>query len=183
MNLLWAATFLLMAFRQGRDGSWVGAGLHVAFALAFLVRRPERRAASSTDLLAALPSLVVAALLLHAAGGIPFRGAWQVTAWAGAGLVVAGVLSLGRSFAVLPGVRTLQTGGLYRVVRHPVYAGEAVLAFSAAASLGWAGLWVCAVLVPLLWWRIEVEERLLRAEPDWAEWASRVRYRLVPGLW
>jgi protein-S-isoprenylcysteine O-methyltransferase Ste14 len=93
------------------------------------------------------------------------------------------MLLLGRSFAVLPGVRVLKTRGLYALVRHPLYLGELLVFAAAARCLGWWGLASAALLVPLLAWRIHQEELLLRDEPGWAEWAARVRYRLVPGLW
>ncbi|WP_245490577.1 isoprenylcysteine carboxylmethyltransferase family protein [Mesorhizobium sp. M7A.F.Ca.US.011.01.1.1] len=39
------------------------------------------------------------------------------------GFVIWGKISLGRSFAILPGNRGVMTGGAYRLVRHPIYAG------------------------------------------------------------
>jgi protein-S-isoprenylcysteine O-methyltransferase Ste14 len=75
--------------------------------------------------------------------------------------------------------------GIYSVVRHPMYAGN--LFVNVGLSL-WLGSYVAALLaaVPfaLLIERIALEERFLRSElPGYREYANRVRYRLLPGLW
>jgi protein-S-isoprenylcysteine O-methyltransferase Ste14 len=77
------------------------------------------------------------------------------------------------------------TTGPYRIVRHPMYAGGALYLIGMPLLLGsWLGL----VLVPLFLWglstRIALEERTLRGEfPDYADYAARVRFRLIPYLW
>ena len=44
-------------------------------------------------------------------------------------------LSLGRSWGIIPANRGVKTGGLYRVVRHPIYASYVI--FDAAYSGSW----------------------------------------------
>jgi protein-S-isoprenylcysteine O-methyltransferase Ste14 len=75
--------------------------------------------------------------------------------------------------------------GPYAVVRHPFYAADPLI------FLG-LGLWlesytaVLCALVPtaLMLLRLTLEERLLRdALPGYRAYTTRVRYRLVPGLW
>jgi protein-S-isoprenylcysteine O-methyltransferase Ste14 len=75
--------------------------------------------------------------------------------------------------------------GPYAVVRHPGYAGAWLLFAGSALSLG--SLWA---LIPaglagaLLIVRIVGEERMLREElPGYKEYAQRVRFRLIPGVW
>lgn len=77
------------------------------------------------------------------------------------------------------------SNGPYATVRHPMYAGLVVVMLGLALWLGsWAGAIFSALPVAMLAARILVEERLLRAElPGYAEYAARVRWRLVPGLW
>lgn len=79
------------------------------------------------------------------------------------------------------GQRVVDTG-VYGWVRHPLYAGN--LLFFAGAAL-WLGSTAAAlgVLVQLAFTlaRIGIEERHLRASlPDYADYARRVRGRLVP---
>lgn len=179
-TLLWAAVRLALRVEPAAE---LAAALQVAVALAILVRAPERRAASWKDLAAALPSLLVAGLTAQAAS----RARWPLPSLAlatvGAFVSLGAVLSLGRSFAVLPGVRSLRTTGLYRLVRHPLYLGESLLFAGAATALGAWGAVAALILAPMLAWRIRVEERLLAPEPGWQEWARQVRWRLVPFVW
>jgi protein-S-isoprenylcysteine O-methyltransferase Ste14 len=80
---------------------------------------------------------------------------------------------------------TVVDGGVYGVVRHPMYAGLV------AAWLG-APAWLCSPLgvgvafvpIGLLAVRLVLEERaLVQALPGYADYTTRVRSRLVPGLW
>jgi protein-S-isoprenylcysteine O-methyltransferase Ste14 len=77
------------------------------------------------------------------------------------------------------------TAGPYRWVRHPGYAGAipAIVA-SGIALCSWLATALGALGVPLLLWRTILEDRTLRAElPGYAEYAQRVRWRLLPGVW
>jgi len=80
---------------------------------------------------------------------------------------------------------TVADGGPYRVVRHPGYVGYIVSAFATSVALGslWAlipaGLTMCILII-----RTALEDRTLHEElPGYAEYAQRVRYRLLPGIW
>lgn len=77
------------------------------------------------------------------------------------------------------------TTGPYRFVRHPMYAGLLVLFICVPLALGsWWGLVVSALNVALFVLRTALEDRTLRQELDgYAEYAERVRYRLIPGVW
>lgn len=181
-----AASFAIAGIRtalHGGGAAWVLGGFQLGVALAFLLRAPERRAASWPTLAGALPSLAASGFVLAAGGPKPWSAPATVLVTVGATVATLGLLSLGRSFAVLPGVRALRTGGLYRWVRHPVYLGETLILAGASTRLGMAGLAGALAVLPLLAWRIRLEERLLAAEPGWTEWAARVRWRLLPGVW
>jgi protein-S-isoprenylcysteine O-methyltransferase Ste14 len=75
--------------------------------------------------------------------------------------------------------------GPYAFVRHPMYSGAIVFFVGAALLLGsWWGLAMSLLFVVLFAIRAGIEERTLIAGlPDYAEYAARVRYRLLPGLW
>jgi len=79
----------------------------------------------------------------------------------------------------------LVTNGPYRFVRHPGY--TAAIVYSLCTSLV-LGSWLS--LLPLLGWfafllqRTKLEDRVLTEELEgYPEYARRVRYRLLPGLW
>jgi protein-S-isoprenylcysteine O-methyltransferase Ste14 len=80
---------------------------------------------------------------------------------------------------------TVATSGPYRYVRHPGYTGYIVSSLGMALALGslWAiipaGLIACLLVV-----RTVLEDRTLQDElPGYKEYAQRVRYRLLPGIW
>jgi protein-S-isoprenylcysteine O-methyltransferase Ste14 len=81
--------------------------------------------------------------------------------------------------------QTVVTGGPYRFVRHPTYVGGIVLTVAAALVL--ASVWA---LIPgvlgglLLVIRTILEDKTLQRELDgYREYAARVHYRLLPGVW
>ncbi len=67
----------------------------------------------------------------------------------------------------------------------PGYSGAIVAALTSGVALGsWLSGAVGALGVPLVLWRTVAEDRLLRAElSGYEDYAQRVPYRLVPGLW
>jgi protein-S-isoprenylcysteine O-methyltransferase Ste14 len=75
--------------------------------------------------------------------------------------------------------------GVYRIVRHPMYAGALVYLLGMPLVLGsWRGLMLTPILILALAWRIVNEERTLRAElPGYEEYTTRVRHRLIPYVW
>ncbi|QQN62568.1 isoprenylcysteine carboxylmethyltransferase family protein [Bradyrhizobium diazoefficiens] len=80
--------------------------------------------------------------------------------------------------------RVISTGP-YAYVRHPMYSGMILFFASVPLILGstW-GLAIAPLFLALLAIRIRIEERTLIAGlPGYAEYAVRVRYRLLPGVW
>ena len=77
------------------------------------------------------------------------------------------------------------TGGPYRYVRHPMYVGIVLLFPFMTLCLGsWWALVPAGLIAMLMVIRIALEDRTLQAElPGYAEYAQRVRYRLLPGVW
>jgi protein-S-isoprenylcysteine O-methyltransferase Ste14 len=77
------------------------------------------------------------------------------------------------------------TAGPYRVVRHPGYAGTVLCLLGSGLALGsWVGMVPLLGVVALFVRRTLTEDRLLRRElAGYAEYALRVRRRLVPGCW
>jgi len=75
--------------------------------------------------------------------------------------------------------------GPYRVVRHPLYSGALVIFPSTALMLGsWYGLAASTALGIALVIRTALEDReLRRALEAYAEYAGRVRYRVIPRVW
>jgi protein-S-isoprenylcysteine O-methyltransferase Ste14 len=101
----------------------------------------------------------------------------------GLSIVVAGKLSLGRSFGLMPANRGIVCTGLYRLVRHPIYAGYLVthVGFLAAHPT----IWNVAILLSAdlaLMVRAIQEERTLALDPQYVAYQERVRWRVLPGV-
>ena len=80
---------------------------------------------------------------------------------------------------------TVASSGPYSFVRHPGYAGWMISNVAVVIMLGslWALLPAVIAVVALVA-RTAFEDRMLREElPGYEEYAQRVRYRLVPGVW
>ncbi len=77
------------------------------------------------------------------------------------------------------------TSGPYRFMRHAGYAGALLTYLASPIFLDayWAFI-PAAVLTALLIIRTRLEDRYLKENlPGYAEYARRVRYRLIPGVW
>ncbi len=81
--------------------------------------------------------------------------------------------------------QTVVTTGPYGLVRHPMYAGGSLLFFGIPLLLGSGfGLALAPIWLVLLALRIPLEERVLRQNLDgYDDYARRVRWRLLPGIW
>jgi len=150
-----------------------------------LLRGAPLRSGTPSQLAAAVPAFIAGgAAVTLAPPPHDWRPLPAVVFVAGAALVALSLGWLGRNFAILPARRALVTGGPYRLIRHPAYAGE--LAMVLACALAGHDWWTAAlamVAVPAVAVRIQVEERVMAGDPAHAVYAERVRWRLVPGLW
>lgn len=108
----------------------------------------------------------------------------QALQFAGLALQVLAMLSLNRSIGMVAANRGIQTGGLYRWIRHPLYCSYVV------AFLGYVinqpsayniGVYVVAVALWVL--RLRAEERFLLQDPAYRDFAAKIRWRLVPGVY
>jgi protein-S-isoprenylcysteine O-methyltransferase Ste14 len=75
--------------------------------------------------------------------------------------------------------------GPYQYVRHPMYAGMILMFWATPMILGsWWALVPAAMTMVLFIIRTSLEDKTLQAElPGYKEYTTRVRYRIVPGVW
>ena len=75
--------------------------------------------------------------------------------------------------------------GPYAFVRHPMYSGVVLFFVGVALLLGsWWGVVLSPLFAVLFGIRAGIEERaLIEGLPDYVDYAARVRYRLLPGVW
>jgi protein-S-isoprenylcysteine O-methyltransferase Ste14 len=96
-------------------------------------------------------------------------------------IAVSAQLSLWRSFGVVAANRGVRTGGVYGLVRHPMYLGYFLTHFGFLLTN--PALW--NVVVYAIWtacqlYRVRAEERVLSGDAAYVAFGRRVRYRLVP---
>ena len=75
--------------------------------------------------------------------------------------------------------------GPYAVIRHPGYAGMITGVPLMAIALGsWWGFAIAMIYASLIANRVSVEDRFLQKNlPGYVEYTTRVKSRLVPGVW
>lgn len=80
---------------------------------------------------------------------------------------------------------TVVSSGPYRFVRHPGYAGAILFQLATPPFLGsWWGVLPAVLSLPVHVTRAALEDRTLRRElPGYCEYAEKVRFRLLPGIW
>lgn len=98
-------------------------------------------------------------------------------------LGIATLLNLGRSFGILIACRGVQTGGLYRLIRHPMYLSDILLRVGFTLShFNAVTLGLVLFSVALYVWRALLEEHFLAGQPGYRAYMDKVRYRLLPGI-
>lgn len=119
---------------------------------------------------------------LEAAALVVFGGGYALCLWA---------MAVNRFFSSVVRIQDdrgqyVVTSGPYAVIRHPGYAAGIAIMLASGVALG---SWHAAALIvicslPFLLHRAITEDRVLQAElPGYRDYAARVRWRLVPGLW
>lgn len=184
--------FSLMATRFGADflatGRITGLLLLVS-ELLVVVMTVRRRSAASMDRSVRARVLTLVSMMgplmlrpAQVAAIIP-GGLTVAVSIVGLAVVIAGKMSLGRSFGLIPANRGVVSSGLYRLVRHPIYMGYLVThaAFVAANPSAWNIAILVAADVALLA-RAVCEEAVLGTDPKYRAYQQTVRWRVCPGV-
>lgn len=169
---------------------WVEA-LWIAYSLilviGFLIRvRPSAVSTHPVHLLVALITSFSGFLYFPAGTPVPDGAAMIARTPIVIGLVLsmAAAIALRRSYDIFPALRGVSTGAVYRYIRHPMYTGSLLIRlgyvvynplpynFIALAVTAW--LYGC---------RARFEESVMRADARYGDYAARVRYRFIPGVY
>jgi protein-S-isoprenylcysteine O-methyltransferase Ste14 len=190
LNTLVIALFVLLAvvsyrhFTASRSVcSFSILAVNALFLGLFLSRRPAKSETPHLSLWLLSFTGTALPLLLRPTDAAGFVGVGIVIQITGIVMVAAGLLSLRRSFAVVPGNRGIRDGGLYRIVRHPIYISELIALLGAVlvspTVTNWI-IWLCECALQFA--RARAEEDFLAADPVYRAYRERVPYRLLPGL-
>ncbi|HBV96484.1 MAG: hypothetical protein JL50_13820 [Peptococcaceae bacterium BICA1-7] len=103
--------------------------------------------------------------------------------WFGLAITVYARLSLGRNIGLVPAQRQLVTTGAYGLVRHPIYTSM-FITYLSIALLSYSPGNIVIIGLGVIWFVIKsfIEEGYLAADPEYAEYMRRVRWRWLPGI-
>ena len=99
-------------------------------------------------------------------------------------IAITGIACLNRSFGIVPALRGVKTGGLYKYIRHPVYLGY-LISFT-AITLQNPHIWNVTVLIGIAILdvlRIFSEEKFMGQDEEYQAYMARTKYRLLPYIW
>jgi protein-S-isoprenylcysteine O-methyltransferase Ste14 len=149
-----------------------------------IVRRPAQNVTMRPlDWAIALAGTAVA--MFVQAGGQPLLPKLVGTVLMFAGLLLAiwAKLSLRRSFGIAAANRGAIVAGPYRLIRHPMYSGYLIVyvGFLLNNPLLW-NFCIYTITGLLLVVRLHAEESVLKTDPVYDAYSSRVRFRLIPAL-
>ena len=185
----WGCSALIGAGKWLEYGGLVSAGLIVVntiIFLLFLTRRETQETSNNiSDWLAALFTVLFSFSLRPHAAALPGMQALSVfVQFAGILGILISIVSLGRSFGLIPANRKIKTAGAYRLVRHPLYVSEMV--FYTGFLMGNYSplnlLFVCLIFAGQIY-RSHAEEKLLSKDQGYRFYRSSVRFRFVPGIY
>ncbi len=144
---------------------------------------------------------IIPTILLYVSSGLDYRFGWTgsinpiinviglVLTFSGSMLFTWSMIS-NRYFSTLVRLQfdrqhSVATAGPYKYIRHPGYVGYMVMSIATPIALGtlWA-LVFSGVTCLLFILRTFLEDDMLRKELEgYADYAEKVRYRLVPPIW
>jgi protein-S-isoprenylcysteine O-methyltransferase Ste14 len=156
--------------------------LFEACVIVFAVTRPMPKEANASPydwVIALLGTYVI--MLLRPAADVHDHVALLVVQISGMAISLTGLLSLNSSFGLVAANRGVKSSGLYRIVRHPIYAGY-FLSFGAflLQNITLFNFLIYVAFVALELLRVEAEERTLSRDLSYASYSRQTRWRILP---
>ncbi len=100
--------------------------------------------------------------------------------------IILGILAffhLGRSFGIMIAIREVKTGGLYAIIRHPMYFTDILwrvgIILKNPCAINFALFVVSSACYV---YRALLEEKFLSRHPEYSEYMQKVRFRFIPGF-
>jgi len=173
-----AVVSTLAAREQPSLLAWLAALHNMILALIYSRRKPAKK----DDRLGLCLGMLGALVPLLAPYPITMQLPWIILGLLGYVSILWSLITLRNCFGVAPADRGLIDSGPYRLVRHPMYLGELVLraALIASSPKPLIGLPMLVVFTAIQILRARREEGIISG---YANYASQVRYRLLPGVW
>jgi len=188
LALLWS-NFIFAAYHRWTAGGEINIGLvmvNTLFMVFFLTRRESLKTASRfLDWFIPIATVVFSLTLRpYPAGNDLLSGISSIIQSLGILGIIVSLLSLGRSFGIIPANRNVKRNGAYRFIRHPLYAGEIIFFLGfLTGNLNIYNTFAVLAVIAAHFWRMGAEEELLSSDELYREYSGHVRYRLIPGVY
>ncbi len=163
--------------------------LYAVYLVAYIRRPPARdRATHFHDVI--IPFLGASVPFLFLLSPVSTsREMFPVVLWLLTGcvaLVVLSALSLGKSFSITVEARQIQRRGMYKIIRHPMYASQILSALVMCLLLRYSliniVLLVCFILIQVMRAKME-EEKLLKCFPEEYKEYQKKTKMFIPFIW
>ncbi len=177
----WFAYRHVTAFLMTNEWSYLFLCLSETLGAAFfLVRKsPQSVSTAPFDWIIAVVGTFSSFLFLPADWGVVPSAKYAVIV--GSGLTILGMISLNRSFAIVPAKREIKTAGMYRFVRHPLYASYLVMLTGyLLTNTTVENALIFVFVMACMFIRMFREEKHLSLDAEYRHYKQQVRYRLVP---
>jgi len=189
LGLTWAVFAASTWFAWVRTHSVVALllfAVNTLFALLFIVRRRSLAVTENPRdwMITAATILLSFSLRVEPADNIAVRAVSQSLQGMGVVVILFSLVSLGRSFGLVPANRGIKTRSMYGLVRHPLYGGEILfyLGFLVGNPMIPNAIVFAAIVVGLNL-RAAAEERFLGKDAGYESYLQRVRFRFIPRVY
>ena len=183
MAILWGffAYRHFIAFQATGEWTYILIGISELAAAVLLACRsvPETVSVDPVDWLLAINATFMPLLLSPSSWGVlPIAKNLIIVASV---LQILGLLSLNRSLALVAAKRKLKFGGMYRFIRHPLYASYVVMTTGyVLANSTLMNAFIYFLGLGFLFARMLREEKHLSHDPAYRAYMQAVPFRLVP---
>jgi protein-S-isoprenylcysteine O-methyltransferase Ste14 len=150
--------------------------------VAFSLSRPlpQKSNTSVYDWFVALTGTTIVSLFRPAAM-VNDHALLLILQFVGMTVSLIGLFNLNKSWGLVAVNRGIKSGGLYRYVRHPIYAGYFLSFFSyIAQNMTMPNLVIGMFYVTLQILRIHAEEAVLSEDPAYVAYKQTTRWRVIP---
>jgi len=97
---------------------------------------------------------------------------------------VLGLISLNKSIGIVAANRGIKTTGIYKYIRHPLYAGYFIsLTAFISQNVTFYNLAIIGIFIVMQLGRIFAEEKVLLKDPEYKAYAEKTKWRLYPYIW
>lgn len=144
---------------------------------------PEKTNTSLYDWFIALTGTTIIALMRPAAE-VNDNAFLLLIQLAGMSISLIGLFNLNKSWGLVAANRGIRSSGMYRFVRHPIYAGYFISFGSyVAQNLTFYNVFIMFFFVALEILRIHAEEDILSQDPAYVAYKQTTRWRVIPYLY